>query len=314
MALADAPAPVAPRVFLRGNPNHPGPAVPRRFLSALSGADPPPFTDGSGRLDLARAIASADNPLTARVLVNRVWMHHVGAPLVATPGDFGLRSDPPTNPALLDHLAYQFTHADGWSLKALHRRVMLSAAYRQSSADRPDARTLDPENALLWRMNRRRLDFESLRDAILFVSGRLDRSLGGPPFADASAPPSVPARRTLYAKIDRLNLPGLFRTFDFPDPNATNPKREATTVPPQALFLMNHPFTLAAAKGLAGRVDVAGVAEPSVRVERLYGILYGRRPGAEERALAVIFAADPEGGWDRFAQALLMSNEFAFVD
>ena len=309
MALVDSPTPVEPRVFLRGNPNNPGPAVPRRFLAALSGPDRAPFRDGGGRLDLARAVASPDNPLTARVLVNRVWMHHFGAPLVATPGDFGLRSDPPTNPALLDHLAHTFTHADGWSLKALHRRVMLSAAYRQASDDRPGARAVDPENALVWKMNRRRLDFESLRDALLAASGRLDRTIGGPPLDDLAAPGST--RRTIYGEVDRLNLPGLFRTFDFADPNATSPRRDATTVAPQALFLMNHPFALAASKALTARSE----GLPSVeRVVRLYALAYGRAPSEEERLRALAFAADPDGGWDRLAQAVLLSNEFAFVD
>ena len=312
MALTDLPTPSEPRVFLRGNPNTPGPSVPRRFLSALSGPNPKPFSDGGGRLDLARAIASADNPLTARVLVNRVWLHHTGSPLVTTPGDFGLRSDPPTNPDLLDHLAWTFTHADAWGLKALHRRIVLSSTYRQSSADRPDARSTDPENLLLARMNRRRLDFEGLRDAVLAVSGRLDRTFGGPAVPDVVAAAST--RRTLYGKIDRLNLPGLYRTFDFPDPNATSPKRDATTVAPQALFLMNHPFSLAAAKALANRPDVVAASDAPARVARLYPLLYGRAPTADELALARAFMSDPDGGWEQYAQALLLGNEFAFVD
>src|SRR3954452_22307600 len=129
-------------------------------------------------------------------------MHHFGSPLVATPGDFGVRSDPPTNPGLLDHLAYTFVHDDAWSLKSLHRRIMLSATYRQASDDRRSARAVDPENTLLWRMNRRRLDFESLRDAILAVSSRLDRTIGGLPVNDISTAPTSPVRRTLYGKID----------------------------------------------------------------------------------------------------------------
>ncbi|MFO0950098.1 MAG: PSD1 and planctomycete cytochrome C domain-containing protein [Isosphaeraceae bacterium] len=312
MSLVDLPRPVAARVFLRGNPNTPGRPVDRRFLSALSAPDAKPFAGGSGRLDLARAIASPDNPLTARVLVNRVWLNHTGNALVNTPGDFGLRSDPPTNPGLLDHLAWTFTHEDRWSLKALHRRVVLSAAYRQSSGERPDARKADPENALLWKMNRRRLDFEGLRDAILAVSGRLDRRVGGPPMDDVAAPAAT--RRTLYGKIDRLNLPGLYRTFDFPDPNATSPKRDATTVAPQALFLMNHPFALSASKALADRPDVKTRTESSERLARLYQLAYGRDPTPDERSQALSFINDPEGGWERFAGAVLMSNEFAFVD
>lgn len=314
MALVDAPAPVEPRVFLRGNPNNPGAAVPRRFLAVLSGPSRSPFRNGSGRLELARAIGSAGNPLTARVLVNRVWMHHVGAPLVATPGDFGLRSDPPTNPGLLDHLAYTFTHDDAWSMKALHRRIMLSAAYRQSSDDRASARGVDPENRLLWRMNRRRLDFEAIRDATLAASGRLDRTFGGPPVVDVAAPPASPARRTLYGRIDRLNLAGLYRTFDFPDPNATSPMRDETTVPPQALFLMNHPFARTAARALAARPDVAARTDPVAKIGRLYHVLFGRGPTRQEEDLALGFVTSPDGGWERYAQALLLSNEFAFID
>ncbi len=314
MALVDTAMPVEPRVFLRGNSNTPGALVPRRFLSVLSGPSRSPFKEGSGRLELARAIASAGNPLTPRVLVNRVWMHHFGFPLVATPGDFGLRSEPPTNPQLLDHLAYVFVHDDAWSLKALHRRMMLSATYRQVSDDSPSARAVDPENTLLWRMNRRRLDFESMRDATLAVSGRLDRAVGGPPFNDISAPPASLARRTLYGKIDRLNLAGLYRTFDFPDPNTTSPKRDETTVPPQALFLMNHAFARTAAKALMARPDVVARPESSFRIRRLYKILFGRVPTSTEEQLAVDFVAADDGGWDLYAQALLLSNEFAFID
>ena len=314
MSLVDTSIPVQPRVFLRGNPNTPGAAVPRRFLKALSSSARPAFKEGSGRLELAQAIASPENPLTARVLVNRVWMHHFGTPLVATPGDFGLRSDPPANPGLLDHLAYSFIHEDSWSLKKLHRRIMLSATYRQAGDDRPSARAIDPENILSWRSNRRRLDFESLRDATLAVSGRLDETIGGPPVSDISADPSKPGRRTLYGKIDRLNLAALYRTFDFPDPNATSPKRDETTVPPQALFLMNHTFVRTAAKASMTRPDIVARPEPVSKVQRLHHLLYGRPATPQEERLALEFVKSPEGGWDRYAQALLLSNEFAFVD
>ncbi|MGE3822434.1 MAG: PSD1 and planctomycete cytochrome C domain-containing protein, partial [Isosphaeraceae bacterium] len=175
-SVVDLERPIQPRIFLRGDPNNPGPFVTRRWLKAFEGPASKPFSQGSGRLELAREIASPSNPLTARVLVNRVWMQHVGTPLVETPGDFGLRSAPPSHPGLLDHLAHTFMHEDRWSLKALHRRIVLSATYRQASDDRPEARLADPENRLYWRMNRRRLDFESLRDALLAVSGMLDRT------------------------------------------------------------------------------------------------------------------------------------------
>lgn len=314
MALEDSPSPVTPRVFLRGNPNNQGDFVPRQFLGALSGPHRQPFREGSGRLELARAIVSRTNPLTARVLVNRVWMQHFGAPLVGTPSDFGLRSDPPTHPELLDHLATTFMK-EGWSLKALHRRILLSSAYRQASDDRPDGRRVDPENALLWRMNRRRLDFEAMRDSLLAVSGQLDRTVGGPPVKDIAAVAST--RRTLYGVIDRLNLPGLYRTFDFPDPNATSPGRSNTTVAPQALFLMNHPFVQSAAREILKRSDLASEPEPQKRIRRVYSLAYGRAPTADELEVARSFlnaAGSTEAVWTEYAQALLLSNEFIFVD
>jgi hypothetical protein len=246
--------------------------------------------------------------------VNRVWAYHFGSPLVGTPSDFGLRSEPPTHPALLDHLATSFMR-DGWSLKSLHRRIMLSHAYRQASADRPECRRVDPENALLWRMNRRRLDFEATRDALLAASGRLDAAIGGPSVQGVAAPSNV--RRTLYGFVDRLNLPGLYRTFDFPDPNATSPRRDRTTVAPQALFLMNHPFVLEASRRVLGRADVAGERTTADRVGRLYRILYGRAPDADEVRLGSAYLdREPASAaaWERYVQALLLANEFVFVD
>ena len=316
LSLEDSREPVEPRVFVRGNPNNLGERVPRQFLAVLSGpAQRRPFRDGSGRLELARAIASRDNPLTARALVNRVWMHHFGTPLVATPGDFGLRSEPPTHPELLDHLAARFMD-EGWSIKALHRRLMLSAAYRQRSDDRPEARALDPENALYWRMNRRRLDFESTRDAMLAASGRLDGRLGGPPMPGLTAPGAN--RRTLYGYIDRLNLPGLYRTFDFPDPNATSPRRDQTTVAPQILVPHEPPVRdriRAARSSPAPRSSRRAIATPRSIVST--ALIYGRAPTAEDVATAREFlAAYPAGPnpWPALAQALFMTNEFVFVD
>ena len=257
LSVEDAPIPIESRVFIRGNPNNLGEPAPRRFLALLAGTQRKRFQDGSGRLELARAIASRDNPLTARALVNRIWMHHLGSPLVATPGDFGLRSEPPTHPELLDHLAARFMD-EGWSIKRLHRWIMLSSAYQQQSDDRPKVRILDPENALYSRTNRRRLDFEAIRDALLAVSGRLDEVIGGPPMPSLTEPASN--RRTLYGYVDRLNLPGLYRTFDFPDPTTTSPRRDQTTIAPQALFLMNHPFVIAAAHGILLRPETAAAA------------------------------------------------------
>ena len=178
------------KIFVRGNASIPGAPVPRQFLRILAGEKRQPFAHGSGRLDLAQAVTAADNPLTSRVLVNRVWMHHFGEPLVSSPSDFGTRSTPPSHPEPLDWLAWTFAAPPldkggpggcGWSLKKLHRQIVLSAAYQQASFDRPDARQIDPENRLYWRANRRRLDLEAMRDAMLAIAGRLDRTVGGRP-------------------------------------------------------------------------------------------------------------------------------------
>ncbi len=314
LSLEDTPTPVEPRVFLRGNPNNLGERVPRRFPAILSGSERKPFHDGGGRLDLARAIASRDNPLTARALVNRVWMLHLGTPLVVTPGDFGLRSEPPTHPELLDHLASSFME-QGWSIKALHRRIMLSKTYQQRSDDRSEARVLDPENTLYWRANRRRLDFEAVRDALLMVSGRLDGRLGGPPMPDLTA--STAHRRTLYGFVDRLNLPSLYRTFDFPDPSTTSPRRDQTTIAPQALFLMNHPFVIAAARSILARQEIAVEQDVTGKMTKLFRLIYGRRPGPEDfTAVREFLGKTPVESkrWQALAQALLMTNEFMFVD
>jgi hypothetical protein len=242
-------------------------------------------------------------------------MHHFGTPMVATPGDFGLRSEPPTHPELLDHLAAQFL-ADGWSIKALHRRIMLSSVYQQRSDDRPEARAIDPENALYWRMNRRRLDFEATRDALLAVAGQLDNRIGGPPMSGLTGTDAH--RRTLYGFIDRLNLPGLYRTFDFPDPNGTSPRRDQTTVAPQALFLMNHPFAIDAARAVLNRPEVAAQRDDDAKLDQLYRLIYARAPTADEVVLAREFLAVAHsagsGPWRDLAQALLMANEFVFVD
>jgi hypothetical protein len=272
MVLVDAPTPVKPRVFVRGNANNPGEEVPRQFLQVLSGEKRRPFEKGSGRLELARAIASPENPLTARVMVNRVWTHHFGYGLVRTPGDFGTRGEPPTHPELLDWLASRFV-ADGWSVKKLHRRIMLSRVYQQSSDDNAKFARLDPENRLLWRMNRRRLDFEATRDSLLAVAGALDPTLGGPAVEITTAPFS--RRRTIYGYIDRQNLPGLFRNFDFASPDSTSPQRYQTTVPQQALFLLNSPFAVEQARRLAARASAG-------QVQSLYRLAYGRSATPEE--------------------------------
>ncbi len=322
MVLEDLPKPREPRVFLRGNPGNNGPAVPRQFLAALSGDKRQPFKNGSGRLELAQAIAAPDNPLTARVMVNRVWLHHFGQGLVRTPSDFGLRSEPPSHPALLDYLAARFVE-DGWSVKKLHRLIMLSSVYQQGSQPGEDAARLDPENRLLSHMNRRRLDFEAMRDALLFVSGQLDTKIGGPAVEMFEAKTS--RRRTVYGFIDRQNLPGMLRTFDFASPDASNPQRYETTVPQQALFLMNNPFVLELARAMLKRPELAEVADVRSRVNMLYHLIYGRGATGGEIDLAERFLDTPADdgtqprppaltAWERYVQVLLLANEFGFVD
>ncbi|QJW99342.1 PSD1 and planctomycete cytochrome C domain-containing protein [Frigoriglobus tundricola] len=315
-ALHDNPQPMQPVVFLRGNPNNHGPVVPRQAPEVIAGASRKPFTQGSGRLELARAITSSENPLTARVMVNRVWAGHFGSGLVRTPSDFGTRSDPPTHPELLDWLATTFVK-DGWSVKRLHKQIMLSATYQQSSAVTAEQFKRDPENRLLAHQNRRRLDFEALRDSLVAASGRLDLTTGGRPVDLFHAP--FPTRRTVYGLIDRTNLPGTFRVFDFANPDTHSPQRFQTTVPQQALFLLNSPFVQEQAKALAARKPVAEAKTVPAKVTALYRLALGRNPATEEAALAAEFVAhdDPKaafGHWPQLAQVLLLSNEFAFAD
>ncbi len=288
MVLTDAEKPFDPYVFLRGKEDSKGEAVPRRFLGVLSCDERAPFAEGSGRLELARAIASPDNPLTARVFVNRVWAHHFGKPLVATPSDFGLRSDPPTHPQLLDYLARRFMD-EGWSIKNLHRMIVLSAAYRQASIDRADAIAADPENRLLWKQNRRRLDFESMRDTLLAMASALDFAQGGPA-VDMFNPPFT-SRRTLYGLVERQNLPSVFRSFDFATPDAHAPLRHETVVPQQALFLMNSPFTIEQARTFAARQELNDCADSGARAALMFRLAYQRDPSPEETALAHDFLA-----------------------
>ena len=306
--LRDRARPVDPYVYVRGVRGNRGPQVPRQFLEHLS-VNRQPFKRGSGRLELARAIASPENPLTARVIVNRVWAHHFGQGLVSTTSDFGLRATPPSHPHLLDWLAHRFMRG-GWSIKNLHRWIMLSATYQQASDNRPDYVKADPENRLLWKMSRQRLTFEALRDTILQASGQLNRTVGGRS-VKIHTHPGTP-RRTLYGFIDRQNLPAVFRTFDFANPDAHCPKRYTNTVPQQALFLMNSPFMAAQAGALIKFSEemTAGQA----RVRAIYQRIFQRDPLKEEVADAMRFVDGNPKAWQQFAQVLLMSNEFRFID
>ncbi|MFO1512286.1 MAG: PSD1 and planctomycete cytochrome C domain-containing protein [Verrucomicrobiota bacterium] len=317
MAMADRPNPHNSPVFKRGNPGNRGAEVPRRFLEVLSSTSSAPFTNGSGRLELARAIASTNNPLTARVYVNRVWLQHFGAGLVSTPGDFGVRTEAPLQRDLLDYLAATFME-NGWSTKQLHRLIVLSATYQQSSDASARNLAADPENHYFDHMNRRRLDFESLRDTLLAASGKLDPQVGGLPVDLVSEP--FPTRRTVYGLIDRQNLPGVFRTFDFANPDASNQGRFFTTVPQQALFLMNSPFVIQQAQQLVQRDEITHARTEKEKIAALYQLLWQRPAEPSEVRQAEQFLALQSATktslspLEKYAQVLLLSNELMFVD
>lgn len=289
MVLVDSEVAWQPVIFQRGNPNREGRPVPRRVPAVLSRTDREEFTSGSGRLKLAQAIVDPANPLTARVFVNRIWKQHFGMGLVDTPSDFGLRSSPPSHPELLDWLAATFV-ADGWSVKKLHRRIMLSSVYRQSSDPHPQADPqvfqVDATNRLLWKFPRRRLDFESTRDSLLAVSGSLDSRIGGPP---ANVLSGFVPRRTVYGFVNRMDLPGVMRSFDFPEPAATSPGRETTTIAPQALYFLNNDFVSECADRLLRRPELKQATTTAKRVDAIHRILFSRDTMQSERALAESF-------------------------
>ena len=317
MAMADRANPSDSHVFIRGNAGNRGPKAPRQFLEVLSAPQRGPFTNGSGRLDLARAIANPDNPLTARVYVNRVWQHHFGMGLVATAGDFGVRTEAPVHRELLDYLAAEFV-ANGWSTKKLHRLILLSATYQQGSDAPPASLKADPDNRYLSRFNRQRLDFEAMRDTLLAVAGKLDLAVGGLPVDIVSEP--FTKRRAVYGLIDRQNLPGLFRTFDFANPDVSNQGRFTTTVPQQALFMLNSPFVIEQARALVERAEVKQATTPGEKIRAMQRLVWQRPAEREEIRLGEQFVAAPAekdgklSPLEKYAQVLLLSNEVMFVD
>lgn len=285
--LEDADKPRDSYVFLRGNPGSKGPQVPRRFIEVLATTDKPElFKIGSGRLELAKAIASPDNPLTARVAANRIWLHHFGEGLVKTPDDFGTRSEPPTNPELLNFLAAQLIE-DGWSMKKLHRLLMLSSVYQESSDENPRQAQIDPNNSYFWQASRRRLDFEALRDTILFIGGKLDTTMYGPAVRLNSEPYST--RRSVYGYIDRANLPNMFLSFDFANPDLTTGKRDNTIVPQQALFMMNSALVVEQGRDVVRRGDFKALSRDEDKLALLYRLIYQRKPTDMETRLAMNF-------------------------
>ncbi|WP_437186907.1 PSD1 and planctomycete cytochrome C domain-containing protein [Planctomicrobium sp. SH668] len=331
MAIEESKSPPSFAVFLRGNPLSRGETVPARFLTALSGQDVTPFRDGERRLGLARAIVDPENPLTRRVVVNWIWQNHFNQGLVSTPDDFGTRGTPPTHPELLDYLASTFAE-DGWSIKKLHKRIMLSDVYQQGAIENPDSRNKDPLNDLVWRMPRRRLEMEAMRDSMLAVSGELDLTQGGRPVELNEEP--VSPRRSVYGFINRDIVSSLSSTFDGANPITCTAKRPDTNVPQQALYVLNSAFIQDRAVKLAERAQAAAI-DADERIRWIYRSVLSRDPDAEELRVAGSFVEsnqpavnEPENigapeesrtvatvnPWSQLAHALLASNEFIFLD
>ena len=318
-------------IQVKGDPERLGPEVPRRFPTALGGQTLAATVKGSGRLELANWIADAQNPLTARVMVNRLWHHHFGKGLVRTPGNFGVLGQLPTHPELLDYLAGRFVKS-GWSVKAMHRLMMNSDAYQRASTDHTENASKDVNNELLWRFDRRRLEAEAIRDSLLLVSGTLTRGPGGPhPF------PAMPTwnftqhnpfkavydhdRRSVYLMTQRIQRHPFLALFDGPDANAGTSSRQTSTSPLQALYLMNDPFVHGQAKAFAARL-LATNSDESERVRRAYEMLYGRPPAVAEMIAATEYlakakaklGADTAKAWESLSRALFLSNEFVYLD
>jgi hypothetical protein len=315
MGLADDPKPHNMRINVRGNPKNLGEEVPRGFPAILAGTsrDPQPFTEGSGRRQLAEAIVR--HPLTARVMANRIWMEHFGVGIVPTTTNFGQMGDRPSHPELLEYLASRFVESR-WSMKALHREIMLSATYQLAYGAAEPNNTVDSDNRLLWRANLRRLDAEELRDSLLFVAGVLDERLGGP---GQSLNPASNKKRTIYGRISRSGPNRALLLFDFPDPNISLDQRSTTNVPLQTLFFMNSDMIWADAGLLAARLAVE--ADDAAKIRKAYRIVYGRAASEDEVQQALKFlataATDSDGGkpaLQQFAQALLSSGEFNYIN
>ena len=306
-ALADKEKLSQQKIHVRGNPATLGDEAPAEFLTVLCDDNKPkPFSKGSGRLELAEAIAGKQNPLTARVMVNRLWQWHFGDGIVRTASNFGVLGERPSHPELLDYLAAKFMQS-GWSIKTIHREILLSAVYQQGNADNPAFAAKDPDNRLLWKFNRRRLDAEALRDSMLYVAGMLDETSAG----QAKPIDEGNHKRTLYGYISRKKLDNLLTLFDFPNPNQTSEQRVATNVPLQRLFLLNSPIMLNVAKEMTKRLEAT--PEPR-RIDEAYRLLFNRSPKPAEKQLGDSYVARGADAWPEYLQVLLSSNEFLYVN
>ncbi len=325
MVVAEG-TPADAAVFIRGNHRQSGPVVPRRFLTVVSGEQQEPYpADQSGRLQLARSIASADNPLTARVMANRVWRWHLGRGIVESTDNFGLTGATPTHPELLDFLAQYLVDHD-WSIKALHRLILSSQVYRMAHQNSEQAATIDPENRLLWRWPRRRMEAELLRDSLLHISGKLDTSTGQASVGHVTTANPSPTDldnnqkyyeesplRSVYLPIVRTNVFKFFRLFDFPNPAAPKGNRDATTVPTQALFLMNSNWVRQLASEWAEQVT-AEETSPEKRIEKIYLAGLGRLPSRSETELARQFIEQEPDPWPVLCHGIFMLNEFMYIE
>jgi len=351
MVLEDVIRPHDSPVFLRGEAENKGPIVPRRYLEVIAGPNRHEFRNGSGRYELAAAIANKNNPLTARVMINRIWQHHFGEGFVNTPDDFGTMSELPSHPELLDYLSTRFM-TEGWSIKKMHKLIMMSAVYQQSSANNARYALVDPNNRLLWRANIRRLEFEPLRDSLLAIGGTLDENMYGRPVDLFREPYST--RRTIYGYVDRQNPSDILVNFDFANPDMTSGKRHQTTVPQQALFFMNSPIVVESAKHLVSRPAFSAISNDEDRIRLLYRTIYQRSPSEDEIQLGIDFVSQqpsqervasltpmafgatrgrpqqvanrpgarrgriesraPLTAWQEYGHALLQANEFSFVN
>jgi len=320
MVVREKARSVEPVIFIRGDPSNRGDPVPRRFLTILDPSQEPFPADVSGRLQLADRIVDPDNPLTSRVLVNRVWGALIGSYLVDTPSDFGVQGSRPTHPDLLDWLAADFV-SNGWSVKRLVRQIAMSQTYQQSSKHREDMSAGDPRNELLWRANQKHLNIEALRDSLLAVSGMLDRTPRGR--AAELWGKNYTRRRTIYGFINRFNLDPTLRAFDFPTPMQTQAGRDESIVAPQALFTMNSPFVIDQAAAIVESEGFASCSHDRERIAKLFSVIYQRQPATPEVTRIEQFleqqakfttgkpAVSP---WAVLAQSLVMSNEFQYVD
>ena len=305
--VKDADKPGNSHIHVRGDDKNLGPEVPRHFLSALSPGEPVAFSHGSGRLEFAKAVTA--HPLAARVMANRLWVGHFGQGIVRSPSNFGQLGDRPTHPELLDYLAARLIES-GWSLKTLHREIMLSSTYALSTKYSERHAAVDADNRLLWRANLNpRLDAESLRDSMLFVAGKLSAERGGPP---------VPLddknmRRTVYGYIGRTTLDPMLSLFDFPNPNNTSEQRSITLGPMQRLYFMNNEFVARQADAFAARVKELDASDDE-RIKAAYRLAYGRTPSEDEARMSKDFLRASGGSWPQLTQALLTSAEFSSVN